>query len=161
MKLVLIAALARNRVIGKGSQIPWRLPADLQRFKRLTMGHPMLMGRKTFESIGKPLPGRETVVITRQPGFAPAGVRVASSLEAALAPYEHTAQEVFCAGGSEIYALCLPRADKLVLTHIEHDFEGDVLFPEVDLKPWKLVAEERFAATDAFPYAYRFSDYER
>jgi dihydrofolate reductase len=160
--LIVIAAVARNGVIGNGSQIPWKIPADFARFKRLTMGHTLLMGRKTYASIGRPLPGRRTVIVSRAGFAAPEGVAVAPSVEAALALCrDQGAGTVFSAGGAEIYRACLPLADRLQLTHVEQDFDGDVRFPEVDWSRWRVTHEERVAATDAVPYAYRFVDYER
>ena len=129
--LSLIVAASRNGVIGAGGKLPWHLPADLQRFKKLTMGHPILMGRKTFKSIGKPLPGRTNIVITRQEGFQACGAAVAHSLEEALQMCEKEA-EVFVIGGAEIYKQALPLADKIYLTRVEQDFEGDTFLPAID-----------------------------
>lgn len=162
MKMSLIAAMAANRVIGRDNRLPWHLPADLKRFKRLTMGHTLIMGRKTFESIGRPLPGRSTVVVTRQAGYAPPGVRVAHSVREALDLAE--GDEVFIAGGAELFAETLPLADRLHLTLIEKDFEGDTLFPDFDPAEWRLVEEERHEPdeTDAeVPYGYTFQIYDR
>jgi dihydrofolate reductase len=154
----LIAAIARNRVIGKGSQLPWRLPADLKHFKALTMGHVLVMGRKTFESIGRPLPGRTTIVITRDRSWQREGVEVAHSLDEALA--RAAGREVFIAGGAEIYAQSLPRADRLQLTLIDADFDGDAWFPEWDERAFALVHRERCEAGAEFPHAYEFRTYE-
>jgi dihydrofolate reductase len=137
----LVAALARNRVIGAGSRLPWYLPEDLRRFKRLTMGAPVIMGRKTHESIGKPLPGRRNIVVTRQPGARWEGCEVAGSLEAALAA-AGDAPEVFVIGGAELYAAALPRADRLHLTLIDAEYEGDALFPAFDPADWRETARE-------------------
>jgi dihydrofolate reductase len=137
----LVAALARNRVIGAGNRLPWHLPEDLRRFKRLTMGAPVIMGRKTHESIGKPLPGRRNIVVTRQPGARWEGCEVAGSLEAALAA-AGDAPEVFVIGGAELYAAALPRADRLHLTLIDAEYEGDALFPEFDPAGWRETARE-------------------
>jgi dihydrofolate reductase len=137
----LVAALARNRVIGTGNRLPWHLPEDLRRFKRLTMGAPVIMGRKTHESIGKPLPGRRNIVVTRQPGARWEGCEVAGSLEAALAA-AGDAPEVFVIGGAELYAAALPRADRLHLTLIDAEYEGNAFFPAFDPADWRETARE-------------------
>lgn len=131
----LIAAVARNRVIGRENRLPWHLPEDLARFKRLTLGKCVIMGRKTYESIGKPLPGRTTIVVTRQEALAfPPGVIVARSPAEALERAH--GEEVMVAGGAEIYAQTLARADRLYLTMVESDLEGDRFFPEIDDAQW-------------------------
>lgn len=134
MTLSLIAAMSENRVIGIQNRLPWNLPEDLKRFKRLTSGHPVIMGRKTFESIGRPLPNRENIVISRQPGLAIAGVRSAISLEAAIEMAQERTEksqtEIFVIGGAEIYQLALPLAERLYLTIIQKSFEGDATFPD-------------------------------
>jgi dihydrofolate reductase len=160
MKLSAIVAMASNRVIGVNNQLPWRLPADLARFKRLTMGHTLVMGRKTYESIGRPLPGRTMIVVTRQPDFAPPGVKVAHSVDEALALAQGD-DEVFIAGGAELYAQTLGRLDRLYLTRIDREVAGDTRFPELDLASWRLIEEEHHPATppDALPYS--FLTYER
>jgi dihydrofolate reductase len=141
MKRAIIAARAENGVIGAANKLPWRLPSDLQRFKRLTMGHHLIMGRKTFESIGKPLPGRTNVVISRS-GFGAPGVVSVGSLEEAFTVA--AADDVaFIAGGSQIYEQAIDIADILYLTTIEKEFSGDAYFPEFDLARWNLQASER------------------
>jgi dihydrofolate reductase len=141
----LVAAMARNRVIGAGNRLPWHLPEDLKRFKRLTMGAPVIMGRKTHESIleqaGKALPGRRNIVVTRQPGARWDGCEVAGSLDAALAA-ARDAPEVFVIGGAELYRLALPRADRLYLTLLDAAYPGDTLFPELDPADWRETARE-------------------
>jgi dihydrofolate reductase len=160
MTAALIAALAANGTIGRDGRLPWHLSPDLARFKRLTLGHTLLMGRKTFESIGRPLPGRTTVVVTRNPAWpAPPGVLVAPSVEEGLAMAP--GPEVFVAGGAEVYRATLPLADRLHLTWIEQDFPGDTCFPEVDWGAWRLVDEERHGPGEGAPFAYRFATYER
>ena len=153
----LVAALARNRVIGAGNRMPWHLPEDLRRFKRLTMGAPVIMGRKTYESIleqtGRPLPGRRNIVVTRQPGARWDGCEVAGSLDAALAA-THAAPEVFVVGGAELYRLALPRADRLYLTLLDAEYPGDTLFPEFDAADWRETAREPGAG-------FAFVTYER
>lgn len=158
-KLSIIAAMSTNRVIGRNNRLPWRLSADLKRFKSLTMGHCLLMGRKTFESIGRPLPGRTIVVLTRQKDFAPPGVLVAHTLDEALrmAPGE----EVFVAGGAQIYQQTLALADRLYLTVIDGEFPGDAYFPSFDEGDWQLITEEHHEPTETSPYSHRFLIYER
>lgn len=158
MRLAAIVAMASNRCIGKDNTLPWRLPADLKRFKQLTMGHTLVMGRKTYESIGRPLPGRTMVVLTRQKDYAPEGVRVAHSLEQALELAR--GGEVFIAGGADLYQQTLERLGRLYLTRIERDYAGDTFFPEVDLSGWRLVEEEHHPATATEP-PFTFLTYER
>jgi dihydrofolate reductase len=136
----IIAAVAENDVIGNGNALPWRIPEDLARFKALTLGHTLIMGRKTFDSIGRPLPGRTTLVLTRRPDFAAPGVLVAHDLDeaVALAPGAH----VFVAGGADIYALFLPIASKLFLTRVHGVYDGDTRFPPFDRSAFKLVSSE-------------------
>ena len=160
MRLSIIAAMSANRVIGNNNNLPWRLPADLKRFKSLTLGHHLIMGRKTFESIGQPLPGRTTVVITHQTGFAPEGVLVAHSIDQALQMASGD-DEVFVAGGAQIYQQMLPRADRLYLTSIHEEFEGDTDFPEFEESDWQLISEEDHAADEKNPYSYSFLIYEK
>ncbi|MBN1205741.1 MAG: dihydrofolate reductase [Myxococcaceae bacterium] len=160
MRLSAIVAMAANRVIGVGNQLPWRLPADLARFKRLTLGHTLVMGRKTFESIGRPLPGRTFIVVTRQQGYAPQGVKVAHSVDEALALAQGD-DEVFIAGGAELYAQTMGRLDRLYLTRLERDFPGDTYFPEVDLSSWKLIEEEHHPASGPEALPFSFLTYER
>ena len=148
----LIVAASRNGVIGAKNKLPWRLPADLQRFKQLTMGHPILMGRKTFESIGKPLPGRTNIVITRQKGFTCCGTTAAYSLEEALQICENE-KESFVIGGAEIFAQALPLADRIYLTRIEKDFEGDTKLFEIDPAVWKETSREDFL-NDPLPHRF-------
>ncbi|ABB33165.1 Dihydrofolate reductase [Geobacter metallireducens RCH3] len=130
MIVTIIAAMAGNRVIGKEGAMPWHLPDDLARFKAITMGHPVVMGRKTFESIGRPLPGRLNIVLTRQAGYAPSGVTVARTLAEALI-LAGTAGEVFICGGGEVYREALPLADRIHLTVIHRAYGGDTTFPEL------------------------------
>ena len=142
MQIVLIVAVARNGVIGADGAIPWRLKTDMQRFKALTSGKPVVMGRKTFLSLRRPLPGRTNIVVTRQVGYQPDGVLVISSFEAALDHAQEIAKadranEVMVGGGAEIYAQALPIADRLYITHVGAAPEGDAFFPQVDLAVWK------------------------
>jgi len=158
--LSLIWAMDKNRLIGSKNQLPWKLPADMQWFRKQTMGKPVLMGRKTFESIGKPLPGRENLILTRQQGLAIAGCRVVHSLDEAKAAVPD-ADEIMVIGGSEIYALLLPAADKLYCTVIHDLFEGDAWFPEFNKGEWEQTLCTFFDADDQNRYAYSFMIYER
>ncbi len=148
----LIVAASRNGVIGNKGKLPWHLTADLQRFKRITMSHPILMGRKTFESIGKPLPGRTNIVITRQKGFACCGTTVVHSLEEGLQICENE-KETFAIGGAEIFKQALPFADRIYLTRIEKEFEGDTHLFEIDPKLWKEASREDYL-TDPLPHTF-------
>jgi len=155
MRLSAIVAMASNRVIGVNNQLPWRLPADLARFKRLTMGHTLVMGRKTYESIGRPLPGRTMIVVTRQRDYAPDGVKVAHSVDEALTLAQGD-DEVFIIGGAELFAQTMNRLDRLYLTLIEREIPGDTFFPKADLSTWKLIEQEHHPAStpEALPYAF-------
>ena len=144
-----------NRLIGKNNALPWHLPADMQWFRQQTMGKPILMGRKTFDSIGKPLPGRENIVITRQQGLTIEGCHVVASLDEAKSVVAD-AEEIMVIGGAEIYAMLLPVADHLYYTQIHHAFEGDAWFPEFDLKEWKVVHEEIHSADEKNHYGHTF-----
>ncbi len=158
--LSLIVAASHNGVIGAGGKLPWHLSVDLQRFKQLTMGHPILMGRKTFESIAKPLPGRTNIVITRQKDFQACGATVAHSLEEALQMCENEA-EVFVIGGAEIYRQALPLADRIYLTRIDQGFQGNTYLFPIDPGAWKEIAREDFPADAANPFPHSFLTYER
>ena len=160
MKISVIAAMSQNRVIGRDGALPWHLPTDLARFKSITTGHTVIMGRKTFESVGKPLPNRRTIVITRNNDYRCADVFVAHSLDEAL---DHAAQqdEVFILGGEAVYRMALSRADCLYLTIIHATIEGDTYFPTLDFDDWKLVEDERHEADDRHAYAFSFRRYER
>ena len=160
MRLSMIAAVSSNGVIGAGNRLPWKLPADLRRFKRLTMGHYLLMGRKTFESIGRPLPGRTTVVITHRQDYAPSGVLVAHTMEEAL-EFVRADDEAFVAGGAQIYQSLFPRAERLYLTRIEKEFEGDVHFPDPQWDEWELVEREEGPPDEETPLPYAFLTYRR
>ena len=164
--LSLIVAMSANRVIGINNSLPWHLPNDLKYFKQATMGKPIVMGRKTFESIGKPLPGRRNIVITRDSDYQAEGIDVVTSLEAAISLGEDIClvngqEEVMVIGGAQIYQLALEKADRLYVTHVDADIHGDAYFPEVEWPSFTLVAEEAFAAEGPNPYDYRFSIYQR
>lgn len=164
MTVALIAAVARNGVIGADNAMPWRLRADLQRFKQLTLGKPVVMGRHTFESLGKPLGGRLNIVVSRQSGFAPDGVTVASSLEAALlrgAREAGPSGEVMVIGGGQLYAAAIGRADRLYITHVDATPPGDTRFPEIDPGVWRAVSREAVPAGEKDSAATEFVVYER
>lgn len=165
MRVTLIAAMAENRVIGREGRIPWHLSDDLRRFKRLTTGHAILMGRKTWDSLGRALPGRENVVITRQPDLQAPGAVVVGSLDEALRHARSRGEtEAFVVGGGEIYREALPLADRLELTLVHATFDGDARFPEFDPAAWTEVAREEHAAAakeGEAPLRYAFVTYER
>ncbi len=139
--LTLIVAMSENRVIGRDGGLPWHLPDDLKRFKRLTTGHTVVMGRRTYESIGRPLPNRENIILTRQPGYTVEGATVLPSLEAALANLTDR-EQVFIIGGGEIYRQALPLADRIELTLIHQHIEGDTTFPEIPSDTFRETARE-------------------
>jgi len=140
-RISIIVAYAANRVIGNAGRIPWHLSEDLRRFRRITMGHHIVMGRKTWESIGRLLPGRKHLILSREPGYDVPGALVVSSIEAAIASAQDDS-EIFVVGGSEIYALALPLAQRILATEIEQDFNGNVHFPQVDRSDWRETARE-------------------
>lgn len=156
----IIVAVAQNGVIGGGNQLLWHISEDLQRFKRITSGHPVIMGRKTFESLGRPLPNRHNVVITRQKDYAPEGVTVVGSLEEALALFPPD-EEVFITGGGEIYRQAMPAADKLYITIVHRAYEGDTHFPEIDPGLWRETFREYHRHGKNYPYPFEYIDYIR
>ncbi len=159
-RVSVIAALARNRVIGIENRLPWRLPEDLAHFKALTLGHPILMGRKTFESLGRPLPGRTNIVITRNPDYRPEGCRVAGSIAAALALCADE-NEVFFIGGAELYAQTIPLADRLYLTEVDVEPQGDAWFPDYDTSAFREVSRESHTSEKGDRLRFDFVVYER
>jgi dihydrofolate reductase len=162
MIVSLIAALAEKRVIGLDGKMPWHLPADLAYFKRSTMGCPVIMGRKTFESIGKPLPGRRNIVLSRNRELVLPGCDVFANIHAALDDVDNeNAAEVFIIGGQQLYEQALPMADKLYLTHIDAKFEGDTIFPDYTELKWQQVSVEKHSADEKNPWPYRFEQLER
>lgn len=162
MKVTLIVAVADNGVIGSQGDLPWRLPAELAHFKRTTMGHHVIVGRKTYESIRRPLPGRTMVVVTRTAGYEAPGWRVAGTLEAALSLAEDAGDdEAFVAGGAEIYRLALPRADRIVLTRVHGEVAGDVTFPALDPEAWEEQREPTREADERNAFAFTVSTLER
>ena len=162
MKISMIAAMAHDRVIGKDNQMPWHLPADLAHFKRVTLGKPVLMGRKTFESIGRPLPGRRNLVISRNPDYQVEGIEVVGSVEAALALLAGSSvEELMVIGGGHLYAEMLPSADCLYLTRIDLAVEGDTRFPAFDDGQWQRVDCESHPADEKNPHPYSFETLQR
>lgn len=159
-RLSIIVAMAKNRVIGVNNTLPWHLPADLKHFKELTMGHHIIMGRKTYESIGKPLPGRSSVVVTRNANYVPAGVIVVNSLAAAIAACGND-KEIFVIGGAELYRQAITLADRIYLTEIDADFSGDAYFMEIDHKLWKVAGRDSHAPDEKNQYPYHFVIYDR
>ena len=160
MIVSLVVAMAENHVIGRGGGLPWHLPKDLQFFKRITLDHTVIMGRKTFEEIKQPLANRRNVVISRAASFQPRGVTVVPSLEEALA-LGATEDEVFVIGGGEIFRLALPRADRLYLTLVHARVEGDTFFPSFDLATWALEEEENHPADEKHAYPFSIRTYTR
>lgn len=161
MKISLIVAMTDEGVIGVDNHLPWRLPDDLKRFKQLTMGKPVIMGRKTFESIGRPLPGRLNIILTRDVGFQAAGVRLCHDWNEALSEASE-ADECFVIGGAELFKLALPFASRVYLTSIHHNFSGDVYFPQVDLSAgFCLVEESPLLWAPGGEFSYHFRIFER
>ena len=161
MRLSIIAALSTNNVIGRNGDLPWHLSTDLKRLKALTMGHHMIMGRKTFDTIGRVLPGRTFVVITRDPSFTFEGVKIVHSLEEAIAAAAGD-DEPFIAGGAQIYEQSLHRADRMYLTRVHADLEGDTWFPDFDdVSEWQLTDSEHFDAGEKNDYPFSFLTYDR
>jgi dihydrofolate reductase len=160
MRLSLIVAMSENRVIGRGGQLPWHLSSDLRRFKRLTMGHHMLMGRKTFESLGQLLPGRTTIVMTRQEEYELSGGLVVHDLEHAMRLAEQD-DEMFVIGGGDIFRQALPMAEKLYITRVHAEIEGDVVFPDVTWNEWELIEQQHFTADERNDFDTTYCVYER
>jgi dihydrofolate reductase len=156
--ITFIVAMARNRVIGQGGRMPWHLSEDLRRFRELTWGKSILMGRRTFESIGRPLPGRHNIILTRNRQFEAQGGTVVGSLEEALAVVR--GEEVMVIGGASLYAALLPKAVKIHLTQIHADYTGDTFFPEWSQESWQEVYREE-QKSEGFPHAYSFIVLER
>ncbi|MFD1944978.1 dihydrofolate reductase [Paradevosia shaoguanensis] len=166
IKIAMIAAVGSNGVIGAGNAMPWRLPSDFAHFKRTTMGKPLIMGRKTFESIGKALPGRINIVVTRQKGYQPDGVLVIDSLDAAIDHARTIAEaegvdEVFIGGGGELYCEAMPLADRLYITEVDLAPQGDTVFPSIDHNVWVVVDEPEVPLTGKDTASFRVKVYER
>ena len=162
MLISLIAAVAKNRVIGNKNKLPWHLPADFAHFKKITAGHPVIMGKNTFLSIGKPLPNRTNIVLAEK-GYEANGCIVAHTIPDAVARAAQmpNSDEVFVIGGASVYAQILPRANRLYLTFIDHEFNGDAYFPEWNKDEWREVSREPHAADRANPFPYAFVALER
>ncbi|MCE9552756.1 MAG: dihydrofolate reductase [Planctomycetes bacterium] len=158
--LSLIVAVAENGVIGRGGTLPWHISADLKRFKQLTMGHTIIMGRRTWDSLGRALPGRKSIVVSRNPQFQTAGAEVAPSLDAALALAAGDT-EAFVIGGASLYEEALAMADRLYITRVEAAVEGDTYFPTFDMGQWQLVEPGQAEVDLASGLGYRFERYER
>ncbi|MDX1802915.1 MAG: dihydrofolate reductase [Alcanivorax sp.] len=166
IRLAMMVAKASNNVIGRDNKLPWYLPNDLKYFKQVTFGKPVIMGRKTWESLNKALPGRTNIVITRQPGYQAPGAKVVATLEEAISLAENVAfidgqEEAVVMGGAEIYALALPRTERLYITEVHADVEGDTWFPALDYQQWQELGREDFAAEGPNPYDYSFVVYQR
>lgn len=155
----LIVAMDKNGLIGKENNLPWNLSADLAYFKKVTIGHTIIMGRKTYQSIGQPLPGRQNVVITRDPDFVAEGCTICHSIEDALKYGKN--EEVFIIGGANIYTEFFPYADRLYTTMIDDSFDGDTYFPQIDFNLWSISWEEKGIKDEKNPYDYRFLVYDR
>lgn len=158
-EIAIIAAVADNAVIGRDNDLPWRLSEDLRRFKALTLGHPVIMGRRTFESMGRPLPERRNIVLSGTPGYRSPGIEVYGSLDEALAAIGGGL--VFILGGQRLFAEALPRADRLYLTRVRAHVQGDVTFPDFDPAEWRLTATDEHPADDRNEYDCTFETYER
>lgn len=159
-KITLITAYAHNRVIGKNNQMPWHLPEDLAHFKRTTLGAPVIMGRHTWDSLGRPLPGRRNIVISRNPTLHLIGAETVHSLQDAIDLCQ-TAQEIFIIGGAQIYAQALPLAQRLVITEIDDTVDGDTFFPEFDVREWQEISRERHQAQSPNQFFFSFVEYQR
>jgi dihydrofolate reductase len=158
----LLVAMDRNRGIGVDNKLPWHLPADLAYFKRITMGHPIVMGRKTHESIGRALPGRDNIILTRNKSYSAPGCRVIHSmqeLEELNQEYKH--EEIFLIGGADLFEQVLHTADRLYLTYIDEEFASDTFFPPINQEEWKLISKEKGIKDEKNPYDYDFIVYER
>ena len=161
MKISLIVAMSKNRVIGRDNKMPWHLSADLKRFRAITMNSPILMGRKTFESIGKPLDGRTNLILSKNVNYQPQGCLVFQSLESALNEAEKYGEELFIIGGATLYEIALPLAKRLYLTDIQAEFEGDTFFPEFDMNDWDEIACEQIDNDEKVDFSYRFLTLEK
>lgn len=165
-EICIVVAASKNNVIGRDNGLPWRLKGDMQFFKRVTMGHPLVMGRKTFDSIGKPLPGRKTIVVTTQTDWAHEGVLVAHSLADALSMAEQQSSEmgvskIMLVGGAQLYRQALPQCDRLYLTQVDAVIDGDAFFPELDYSEWEEESSERVDADSSNEYAFSMLQLKR
>lgn len=160
-QLSLIWAMDENRLIGNNNALPWHLPADLAFFKRTTMEKPIIMGRKTYDAIGRPLPGRQNIIITRDTAYTAKGCDIANSIDEAMSLVPEEVQEVMLIGGASLYLQTLAQADALYITQIYHAFSGDTWFPEMDMSQWSEVYREDFEADEKNLHAYSFMQYQR
>jgi dihydrofolate reductase len=160
MNISIIVAIAENNVIGHNNQLIWHIPGDLKRFKALTMGHHMIMGRKTWDSIGRPLPGRQSIIVTRNKNFSVDGADVVHSLSEAI-ELAKSDSEIFIVGGGELYRQALPLANRLYLTKVHKIFEGDIEFPEIDYSQWREVSSEKGKPTEKDGLEYTYIDLVR
>jgi dihydrofolate reductase len=160
MRRSIVAAMTENRVIGRDNALPWHLRDDLRRFKAITMGHTVVMGRKTWDSVGKPLPGRTTVVLSRDAGFRPAGVSVVQTMNEALELAGHD-DEIFIVGGGEVFRQIIAVADRIYLTIIHAQLEGDAFFPTFDENEWRIIEDEEHPADQWNDHPFRFVTYDR
>ena len=156
----LISAIGTHNELGKENKLLWDLPADMKHFRDTTRGHAVIMGRKTFESIGRPLPNRRNIIVTRNADYKSEGIEIVSSLEEALDLFKDTDEEVFCIGGAEMYKQSIPLANKLYITHVESTFDADAFFPEID-SSWKKVSEEKHEVDTEHAYPLSFVTYEK
>jgi dihydrofolate reductase len=161
MNLSIIVAMDKNNLIGNNNKMPWYLPSDLNYFKLKTLNHPVVMGRKTFESIGRPLPDRRNIILTRNKTYAQQGCEVIHSKEELLNQFKDSSEEVFICGGAEIYKQFLPYSNKLYITRIEEEFEGDTYFPSINLELWEKVSSQQGVKDKQNPYDYSFNLYKR
>jgi len=159
--VTIMAAIAANNALGKDNQLIWHLPADLKRFKKTTLNHAVIMGRKTYESLGKPLPNRTNILITRDKNYKAEGCLVVNSVKEALKAAAEVDENPFILGGAEIYKQAMPFADKLDITFVHHQFEADVFFPKIDKKIWKETSRENFKADEKNKFDYSFVTFER
>ncbi len=161
MNISIIVAMASNRVIGNNNVMPWHLSADLKRFKQITMGSPILMGRKTFESIGRPLPGRTNIILSRNSGYQQDGCLVFNDIETAIKKGCESSGELFIIGGADLYEAILPIADALYVTIINREFQGDTFFPDTDLNEWTEVEREDIDDDPEAAFSYSFLKFEK
>lgn len=161
MKISLIAAIGTNNELGNNGKLPWYLPKDFTHFKNTTKKHPVIMGRKTFEAIGKALPDRENIVITGDRTYHKEGIRIVHSLGEALALFKDIDEEVFIIGGAQIYEQTIPLADKLYITHVDGSFEADTFFPKIDYTKWEKIKEENYLPDEYHEYAFSICEYKK
>jgi dihydrofolate reductase len=159
-RVTIVVAVAENGVIGAGNELPWRLPADLKRFKELTLGKPIIMGRRTYDSIGRPLPGRHNIVVSRQPGPSIEGCTVVDSLDAAFAA-AGAAEEIAVIGGADIFRLAFPRVDTVHLTRVHADIAGDIVFPQLDAAEWTQKTVSHHPADERHAHSFSFIELNR